>query len=190
MHASSQARGTGQRGRSVRYSQDLLLLSFRVSTGWPGPAGAWSPHLREWRVSESLEVGLGEPSAAENMTLVTRCRPSGESTAEALLRPCARVSLPQQRCCQPRPACTFSEGAGPRESGFTRLPCPGPLRAEASVSHGGAPASGTRPPLRQPPSLTGAALGGPLVGPARGPSPARAAREGKRQFALPGSCLS
>ena len=53
-----------------------------------------------------------------------------------------------------------------------RLPCPGPLRVEASVSHGGALASGA---AEGPPSLAGAALGGPLVGPARGPSPARAA---------------
>ena len=60
----------------------------------------------------------------------------------------AWVSLPQRQCCRPRPACTFSEGTGPRASGFTRLPCPGPLRAEASVSHGGAPSSGARPPLR------------------------------------------
>ena len=95
----------------------------------------------------------GEPSAAENVTLAPRCRRSGESTAEAPSRPRTRVSLPPRRCCRPRPACTFSEGAGPRASGFTRLPCPGPLRAEASVSHGGAPASGARPPLRGHPPL-------------------------------------
>ena len=35
----------------------------------------------------------------------------------------------------------------------TRLPCPGPLRTEASVSHGGAPASGARLLLRGHPPL-------------------------------------
>ena len=29
------------------------LMCFRVSTGRPGPAGAWSPRPREWRVSGS-----------------------------------------------------------------------------------------------------------------------------------------
>ena len=119
---------------------------------------AWSrggkePTLREWRVSGSPEVSLGEPSAAENVTLVPRCSRSGQSMAPAASRPCARASLPQPQCCRPRPACTFSEGTVPRASGFPRLPCPGPLRAEASVSHGGAPAAGARPPLRGHPPL-------------------------------------
>ena len=44
---SSCTRGTRQRGGNAeagfRYSQDLVLLSIGVSTGWPGPTGAQSP---------------------------------------------------------------------------------------------------------------------------------------------------
>ena len=58
-------------------------MSFEVSTGRPGPAGARSPRPREWRVSGSPEVGLGEPSAAENVILAPCCRWSGQSMAEA-----------------------------------------------------------------------------------------------------------
>ena len=58
-------------------------MSFRVSTGWPGPAGAQSPRPGEWRVSGSLELGLGEPSAADNVTLAPCCRRTGQSMADA-----------------------------------------------------------------------------------------------------------
>ena len=108
---------------------------------------------REWKVSGPPEVSLGEPSAPENVTLVPGCLLSGQSTAEAPSHPRTRVSLSQWQCCRPQPACMFSEGTGPRASGFTRLPRHGPLRAEASVSHGGAQTSGARPPLRGHPPL-------------------------------------
>ena len=59
LHVSSCTRGTGQRGGNpeagFHYSQDLLLLSIGVSTGWPGPTGAQSPRpgsggsARLWR---------------------------------------------------------------------------------------------------------------------------------------------
>ena len=157
LHASSHASGTGQHGGNAEagfhYSQDLLLLSFVVSTGPPGPSGARNPRPGEWSVSGSLEVGLGEPSAAESVNLAPLCCRSGENKAEVPSRQCARVSLPHWRCLYPHPAFTFSEGAGPRESGFTRLPCPGPLHVEASVSHGGAPASGDRRLLKGHPAL-------------------------------------
>ena len=87
MHPSSRAHGTRQRGGNAgagfRYRQDLLLMSFGVITGRPGPAGARSPHPREWRVSGSLELGLGEPSAADNVTLAPCCRRTGQSMADA-----------------------------------------------------------------------------------------------------------
>ena len=102
----------------------------RVSGGWPG------------RALSSRERDLG-----------ALLPPEWSEHGQGPSHRGARVFLPQWQCCWPRPVCTFSEGTGPRASGFTRLPCPGPLRTEASVSHGGAPASGARLLLRGHPPL-------------------------------------
>lgn len=156
MHPSSRAHGTRQRGGNAGagfcYSQDLLLMCFRVSTGRlvlrghgahaPGSGGSVGLWRLAWENPHTRERDLGAPLPPEWSE-----HGQGPSHRDAW------VSLPQRQCCRPRPACTFSEGTGPRASGFTRLPCPGPLRTEASVSHGGAPASGARLLLRGHPPL-------------------------------------
>lgn len=89
LHASSRARGTRQRGGNAeagfRHSQDLLLLSAGVSTGRPARGGAEASPW-EWRVRGSLEVGPGEPSAAENVT-GSRLPPQWSEQARVSLGP-------------------------------------------------------------------------------------------------------
>ena len=178
LHASSRTCGTRQHGGNAEagfcYSQDLLLLSFGLSTGRPGLAGAWSP-LPGSGGSAGLQRSAREsPSSKERDPGAPLPLEWSQSTAEAPSRPHAWVSLPQRQCCRPCPACTFSggnraqsirvhEAALPWASlcggkRFTRR-CTGIWDSAATEG---------------PPSLAGAALGGPLVGPARGPSPARA----------------
>ena len=127
--------------------------------------------------------GPGEPSAAEDVTAAPGCLRSGQSTSLGPVR----------------------EGVPPAAAVLLAMPCVhvlGRNRAQSIRGHDAAlpwasPSGGQR--LTQkctgiwgsaaaegPPSLEGAALGGPLVGPAWEPSRS----ESRRLSALSCSCLS
>ena len=170
LHASSRARGTRQRGGNAeagfRHSQDLLLLSSGVSTGRPGPRGRRG-------LAQGVEgprVSGGRPGRALSGR-ERGWRPAAASVGRAgpsLPWSRARVSLPPMQCCRPCPACPLSEDQGPERRGSRGCPALA-SRLEASVSYGGALASGAQP-AEGPPSTAGAALGGALGGPARSPA--------------------
>ena len=176
MHTSSCTRGTRQHGGNAEagfcYSQDLLLLSLGVSTGRPGPEGARRPLPTSEGSAGLRRSRQGEPSAAENVTLAPGCRLSGQSTA--------RVSL-----------ASVHTGVPPTAAVLLAMPCVhvlGGNRAQSIRGHkaalpGASPSGGQcltqkctgiwgSAAAEGPSSLAGAALGGPLVGPSREPSPA------------------
>ena len=125
--------------------------------GWVQAGLVSQGHGAHFPGVEGQQVSRGRPGrapAAKNVTLGPRCPWSG-------LRALPRLPRVHAHGCPSHSGSAAGhalrarsrEGTGPRASGFTRLPCPGPLCAEASVSHGGAPASGTRLPLRGRPLL-------------------------------------
>ena len=154
LHASSRARGTRQRGGNAeagfRHSQDLLLLSSGVSTGRSGPRGRGGLALGV----EGPRVSGGQPGRALS-SRERGWRPAAAAVDRAgpsLPRSHARVSLPPRQGCRPCPACLPSEEQGPERRGSRGCPALA-SRLEASISYGGAPASGARPPLRGCPPL-------------------------------------
>ena len=175
LHTSSHAPGTGQCGGNaeagIRYSQDLLLLSFRVSTGQPGPAGARSPR----HGSEDQQVSRGRPRRA----LSSRERDPGAPLQPEWLEhgpgciASVRTSVPPTAAVLPATPCVHVLGGNRAQSvrvPEAALPWASPCGGQrftrrCTGSWGSAAAEG-------PPSLAGAALGGPLMGPALGPSPA------------------
>lgn len=154
LHASSRARGTRQRGGNAeagfRHSQDLLLLSSRVSTGRPGPWGRGGLALGV----EGLRVSGGRPGRALSGRERDWC-PAAAAVVRAgpsLPRSRARVSLHHGSAAGHAPRARSRREQDPERRGSQGCPALA-SRLEASVSHGGAPASGARPPLRGRPPL-------------------------------------
>ena len=84
MHTSSRAPGTRQRGGNAEAGLRQSGLTPAELPGEYRPAwtrGGTEAMPWDWRVGGSPEVGPGQPSAAENVTLAPGCRRSGETTA-------------------------------------------------------------------------------------------------------------
>ena len=116
----------------------------------------------------------GEPSAAENVTLAPSCHRSDQSTARGSLAS-VRMGVPPTVAVLPAMPCVHVLGGSRAQSVRVHeaaLPwaslCGGQhFTWRCTIVWVSAATEG-------PPSLAGAALGGPLVGPAWGPSPAPA----------------
>ena len=128
----------------------------------------------------------GEPSGAENVTLAPSCHRSDQSTARGSLAS-VRMGVPPTVAVLPAMPCVHVLGGSRAQSVRVHeaaLPwasrCGGQrFTRRCTGIWGSAAAEG-------PPSLAGAALGGPLVGPARGPSPTGAALRARGCLLCPG----
>ena len=136
-HTSSRARGTRQHGGNAEagfcYSQDLLLLSFTVSTGPPGPAGARRPLPRSGGSTGLRRSRQGEPSAAENVTLAPGCRLSGQSTARVSLVSLHTGVSPTAAVLLAMPCVHVLRGNRAQIIRVHKAALPWPLHPEASV---------------------------------------------------------